>query len=953
MAATGSAPDGGPGFRVLGPLTVLADGREVPVAGNKLRVVLAGLLLRAGETVPMSRLATWLWDDGPQDAERARAAVHTYVNRLRRHSQVRDVVRTVHDGYRAEIGEHTLDLLRFRELAASAREAAARDDLEPASRLFSQAVELWRPPVLANVESVALHDEEVAPLTEEWLQVQEQWLDIGLRTGRHAELVGRLRELTRSHPLREPFWERLMLALYRGGRPAEALQAYHTVSEVLADELGVDPGPALRALHQAILTDDPSLGPPGVPVKARAEAPVQVPRQLRPDVPGFAGRRAQLAVLDGLLPATSSPEAPPAIVSVQGMAGSGKTALAVHWAHRASRHFPDGQLYLDLHGYGAGRPVQPAAALESLLRALGTPADRVPAGLDERAALFRTLLAGRRVLLLLDNAGGSEQVRPLVPGSGGMTIVTSRNQLRGLIVQYGARRVILDQMPHGEAVELLEGVLGRERLAAEPEAVADIIARCARLPLALRIFGERAARFPDAPLEKLACELRDERTRLSALDTGDGDETDVRMVFSWTYRALDAASARLFRLLGLHPGHEIGAEAAAALTGGEVGDAVRLLDRLTADHLLRSRSPGRYDFHDLLSSYAAERARAEETEQDADAALRRLLRWYERTAGNAARHLPHHGRALPREPAPADVVPLDFGGPEAAVDWYEEELPNLAAAVRYAASRGWHEAAWRLSRVLAPFFQYHVPGPVWVDVFRTAVRASRHGGQAVEEGWALTDLGCALSKLGRLDEAAARYAEALTVARRAGDRDLEGQALALLGTARFTLGDYEASTRCYNQALAIARDSGDRLLEAETLNHIARNDIVLGRHAEALTGGGAALAVYTELGDRYHQGDALRTLGAAHAATGRWDRAAEELTRALELMREFEDRRGEAEVLVLLGDALHASGDPEEARGYLRQALAILVELDDPGAADVRERLTRTGPRTSSDPRRA
>jgi DNA-binding SARP family transcriptional activator len=932
---------------VLGPLTVLSEGREVPVAGNKLRVALAGLLLRAGETVPVGRLAGWLWDEEPDDPDRARATVHTYVNRLRRHPEIRDIVKTAHDGYRAEIDPEALDLLRFRSLTKSARHAAGNGDLESASHVFTQAMELWREPVLSNADSAGLHRDEVAPLAEERLQVQEQWLDIGLRTGRHAELVPRLRELTRAHPLREPFWERLMLALYRSGRAAEALQAYHALSGLLAEELGVDPSPALRAVHQAILTDDPSLDPPaGAHVKVRGEASGQVPRQLRPDIPGFAGRRAELAILDRLLGVTPSPDgATPAIVSLQGMAGSGKTALAIHWAHRVRERFPDGQLYLDLHGYGQGRPVEPAAALEMLLRALGTPADRVPVGLDERSALFRTLLAGRRALVLLDNAGGSEQVRPLVPGSDGMIIVTSRNQLRSLIVQYGARRVILDQMPSEEASELLAGVLGADRLASDPDAVAEIVERCARLPLALRIFAERAARFPRTPLKTLAADLRDERTRLGALDTGDGDDTDLRTVFSWTYRALDPASARLFRLLGVHPGPEISTGAATALHGGDVPTVTRLLDRLTADHLLRSRSPGRYDFHDLLRDYAAEQAREG---GDEETACRRMLEWYEHTAGNAARHLPPEGRASHGETMPAGVTPMVFADAERAVGWYEEELPNLVAAIRYAASREWHGAAWRLGRALAPFFKFHVPGPVWVDIFRTAVKAARRGAEVVEEGWALNHLGIAYTRLGRLDDAVARYEEALIVARRAGDRDLEGEVLAHLGTAYFRLGGYDRSTHCYGQALSIARESGDRRLEAETLNHIAQNDNGLGRHAEALAGGRAALGIYTELDDRYHRGEALRTLGIAHAGLGGAQEAAGAFLQALSVMREYEDRRGEADILTLLGDALLASKDLEGARARWQEAVAIFTELDDARATELRARLAGTGPRATS-----
>lgn len=990
---------------MLGPLTVTAaDGREVPIGGNKLRVVLAGLLVRAGESVPVSRIASWLWEE-TDDPDRARGTVQSYINRLRRLPELRDRVLTVPDGYRVACDAGSLDLLRFRELTAAAQAAIAAGDPAAATEALSQAVALWRGPALSNVDSPTLHRDEVEPLTEEWLRAQEQWIDLGLDAGRHTELVPHLRELTRAHPLREPLWERLMLALYRSGRHAEALRAYHDLAELLADELGVDPGPALRALHQAILTGDPALDPPGGPYPARrtgprpaawparpdrdpAEAPaatvpaapaapmaaappvlapvgspvtppapgvpvagavaaapaIPVPRQLRPDIPGFAGRRAELAVLDRLLEEAlgDSPDAsrPPVIVSVQGTAGAGKTALAVHWAHRVRDRFPDGQLYLDLRGYGQGRPVEPAAALETLLRALGTPADRVPVGVDERSALLRTLLAGRRVLLLLDNAGGSEQVAPLIPGSGGMVLVTSRNQLRALIVQYGARRVVLDQMPADEAVELLAGVLGRDRIDSDPEAVAEIVERCARLPLALRIFAERAARFPDTPLRRLAAELRDERGRLTALDTGDGDDTDLRMVFSWTYRALDKASARMFRLLGLHPGEEIGVGAAAALAGPETAPdeaaATRLLDRLAADHLLRSRSPGRYDFHDLLRAYAAERAREA---GEVDEPLRRVLDWYLHTAHNAARHLPPGDRTVPAAPPPEGVRPLEFDRPEDAVGWFETELANLMAAVRTAAAHGRYGHAWRIAAVLVLFRDFQVPGPAWAEVHRIAADAARRDGQPQEEGRAINHLAEVHARLGELDAAVARNTEALALAREIGDRDLEGFVLADLGGVYFRLGRFEESTRCYNEALAIARERGDRRLEAETLEHIARNDNGLGRYEAALEGAQAALAIYDRMRDPYHQGEALRTIGIAQAGLGRLDEAARSFERALELMRRFEDHRAEAEVLDHLGRALRDSGDLAGARDRWAAALRIFTEYGDARAAELRERL--------------
>ncbi|MFD0660532.1 tetratricopeptide repeat protein [Thermocatellispora tengchongensis] len=534
-----------------------------------------------------------------------------------------------------------------------------------------------------------------------------------------------------------------------------------------------------------------------------------------------------------------------------------------------------------------------------------------------------------------------------------MVLVTSRNQLRGLVVQYGARRIVLDQMSPAEAGELLAGVIGPERVAAEPEAAAEIVERCARLPLALRIFAERAARFPRTPLRRLAADLRDERTRLAALDAGDGDDTDLRMVFSWTYGALEPEAARLFRLLGLHPGPEVSTGAAGALLGEpDAGRVTRLLDRLTADHLLRSRSPGRYDFHDLLRAYAAERARAEgDAERDGEAALRRVLDWYLHSALDAAEHLPSGGRPFAAGPVPDGLAPHDLHDAEGAVCWYEEELANLMAATHAAAARGWHDLAWRLPRALARFFDFHVPGRAWVQVYQVAVNAARAAGEPLEEGVALNHLARALALLGRPREAARRFEDALAVARRAGERDLEGAVLVNLGTAYARLGRSADSTGCFAAALALARETGDRRLEAEALDDMAQNHNALGRYEDAASAARSAAEAATAAGDRYRRGEALRTLGTAYAGLGRHEEAVTAFLAALEVKRAFEDRRGEADVLHRLGRALVESGDPDGARSRWRESLAIFAELDDPRAADVRRSLAETGPRPAADPR--
>jgi DNA-binding SARP family transcriptional activator len=584
-------------FCLLGALLVRRDAAALPVSSGKQRVLLAALLLRANAVVRVDDLARDMWDGSPPPS--ARASLQTYVMRLRKALGADGHRRIVAqpDGYliRVEAGELDVDLFAAR-LAAAQEDARAGRYAEAAAGLEA-ALGLWRGEPLADVPSETLALRELPRLDELRLQALECHISARLRLGRHAEVIAELRQLTSTHPLRERLHALLMLALAGSGQRADALAAYRAVREVLVDELGIEPGPELRELQRQILADD----------TADCEsAGLPVPRQLPGAVPAFAGRSAELARLAGLLEAATVGETV-MVFAIAGPAGIGKTALAVHWAHQLAGRYPDGQLYLNLRGFGpSGPPMSPGEATRNLLQSLAVSPDRIPASPDASAALYRSCLAGRRMLILLDNARDPGQVRRLLPGHPGcLVVVTSRDHLAGLVAADGARLLVVDKLEAGPAREMLAGRLGQDRVAAETDAVAELTALCVGLPLALGIVAARAAARPGLSLAVLAAELRDARSRLDWLSTGEA-VTDMRTVFSWSLQQLTPPAMRMFQMLGLHPGPDITVPAAASLAGVPPGQARAALAELARAHLLTEGAPGRHSCHDLLRAYATE-----------------------------------------------------------------------------------------------------------------------------------------------------------------------------------------------------------------------------------------------------------------------------------------------------------------------------------------------------------
>jgi len=604
-------------FLILGRLEIRDDsGEPVVLSAPKLRALLAVLLLHASKPVATGRLEAELWPGEPPHS--AAGMLRTYVAGLRealRLGRTGQVPRLAWEagGYRLVLAPGDLDFAVFDDLSARGHHALSRGDAAQAARLLSEALTLWRGEPAGDV---TLHGDSatiLAALAERRLAAEDAWADAHLALGSGAGLIGKLRALAADQPLRERVHGQLMLALYRAGHKTEALAEFRALRNRMVTGLGIEPSVPLQQLQHQILADDHA---------RTAAAPSVIPRQLPPGTGDFTGRATELGQLTGLL---RRPDATaPMIVVISGEAGSGKTALAIRFAHEAAGRFPDGQLFVDLQGHAAGRPVGAVEALRRFLRALGTTPDRVPADQEEAAALYRSLVAGKRMLVLLDNAGSAGQVRPLLPGAAGCLVaITSRSRLPGLLARSGGTPVTLGPLTEPEAMTLLRTLLGGTRVDAEPAAATAIAARCAFLPLAVRIAAERAAHRPRLPLAQLAAELAAEHDRLDALTAGEDPGTTIRSVLSWSYHSLPPAAARLFRLLGLHPGPDISVPTAAALAGISTAEAARLLETLAGIHLLEETAPGRYHLHDLLRAYAAERATTGETPASHTAATQR------------------------------------------------------------------------------------------------------------------------------------------------------------------------------------------------------------------------------------------------------------------------------------------------------------------------------------------
>jgi DNA-binding SARP family transcriptional activator len=954
-------------FRLLGPLEVRVGEDWQGIGAPKWRSVLAALLIHAGQIVPADVLINEVWGDEPP--AKAANLISIYVLRLRRLMGDADgsVLVTRAPGYQLRLGPADTDVQVFEALVRDGRRAYAAGDAAGAAGQLAEALALWHGSPLADVQATPLVEAEADRLAELRLDAAELRIAAELACGGHAQVIPELRRLLADHPLREGLWLLLMRALDGGGRHAEALDAYGQARRVIADELGVDPGPELRHLYADMLAQDerlareggdapgsisagavtPSPGPPGPALaEARLPRPVPAPAQLPADVADFTGRDDQVRHLCDLLSGAGEDGEGGAvrIALVAGSGGLGKTSLAVHAAHRVRGSFPDGQLYVDLLG-AAPQPLPAADALARFLRDLGVDGREIPVDEDERAARYRTVLAGRRILVVLDNARDAAQVRPLLPGAASCAVlITTRSRMADLA---STRLVDLNVLDDDEALTLFTRIVGDERAAAEPEATAELLLACAGLPLAIRICAARLASRSGWTIRTMADRLRDTWRRLDELRVGD---LAVRASFQVSFASLSASTqpdgivpADAFRMLGLWQGPSISSAAAATLFGTREDLATDALETLVDANLLESRVPDRYQFHDLLRVYSSERAVADLSEQGRDAAIGRLLRWYVRTADAAATAVSPHRYNVPLDADQADQPFPGFSGIDDALGWYDSERANVVAATRQASGNGLHEVAWRLPATLFSMFNRRGNWADCIATHRIALESARQVGNRQGEAWVLNNLGDALG-LTRKTESIGCLEQALAIRREIGDRKGEAQTANNLADAYVVLGRTDEALDLFRRALDLNRETGYRYGEGVALNNLGEALLDLNRPEEAIEYLEQARRTFADINFQHGVGYALHNLGRAYLAIGRDADALDYLQQALTVHRAAGDRHRQAFTLRFLGVAQSRNGLTADAHESWAQAAAIFADIGDTvQAAEVRAEQVTSG----------
>ncbi len=892
--------------RLLGPVEV-AGPRGRAVLSARQRALVGLLALQAGTVVAPGRVVDAFWgEDPPRTAVKS---LHSHIARVRRALDacgLPDVLLTRGSGYTLAVDRGEVDVCRFEDEARCAREHLAQGRWGEAAQRLRAGLALWAGEPVQDGELAGWGMAEVTRLREARLTALEDLWDAELRLGHHATAANELDRLLVQHPLRERLVQLQMLALYRTGRRLDALEAYQRLRSRLAHELGVDPAPDLRRLHTAILRHDPDLA------QEPAHGDVR-PAQLPPRVGHFTGRTKEMQALNLLLESTGDVR----LAVISGSGGMGKTALAIQWAHTVKDEFPDGQLFLDMREAA----VTAVEALGRMVRSLGVPADSVPADPAELTNLYRSLLNGKRVLVVLDNASTVDQIRPLVPASAASAlVVTARRPMTALATYHAIGSLRLDALGDADALALLADVVGADWIDREPGHAATIVAMCGSMPLALRIAAAKLAGRPDRPLARLAAELSGDRT-LDALSV-DGDSRSVRTVFASAYRALSPPAARMFRMLGLHPGVTFARELAAALTGD--AEAGRALTELVDAYLVAETPGGRYRFHDLIHLYAAECAHADEQ------APERLLDWYLGVADAGNRALDRgRDRVVLALRHPPSGMPFAANAQD-ALAFLDGERENLPSVVRFAAEHGRFDAAWQLTYLLTGFFDSRGQWTDRVEICQLGLAAAQRQGDPTAESLMRAALGAAYILSRRFDAALDCLYGALEPARAAGDRRREAYLTNSIATAHAGLRRFEEALEAYLRTLELHRGDGHRLGIAVALNNIGTAHLRLGQPERSFEHLRPALRLSREIEHPRIEAGILFTLGEACLQQGRLAEALENFQRALDIRRAIGDHRREVDTLNHIGLTRLARGEPGAAVESTRLALAVSHELADP-----------------------
>ncbi|MFD0205634.1 MULTISPECIES: AfsR/SARP family transcriptional regulator [Saccharothrix] len=935
-------------FRILGPLEVRSDGSPVRIGGARQQRLLALLLLTVNRVVPVERLVDELWSSPPQSA---RQQIHNAIAGLRRTlaEHTADVhIRWTEAGYRLDAPEASIDVNQFLRLLDEARHAEAQGRLTEAVAALRTGLEIWRGDVLAGLGGTTIAN-AAAGLHEQRLSAVESLMSLRLRTGETNSVVGELRQLVTEHPLRDSLRISLMQALHRSGRQADALAVYDDGRRMLADDLGLDPSQELQHVHADVLRGTLEPAPTPGPAEPNGDlAPQLSVRSYLPhDTSDFSGRSAELLQLR----AATQPTSPTAITisAVDGMGGVGKTTLAVHLAHQVAADYPDGHYFIDLRGFTAGMsPVSPEQALDMLLGDSGVPPELIPSALESRSALWRSRMAGRRVLLIIDNAVNAAHVRPLLPGAAGaLVVVTSRRKLTAL---EGALPISLDVLPPEDAITLFEKIAGAERVATEPDAVATAVELCGRLPLAIRIAAARLRDRTRWTVAELVNRLRNHAQRVRFLEI---DDRGVMAALRVSYRYLSPPQQRLFRLLSLHPGGDFDAYSAASLAGLPLDEAEQHLDSLFDDNLLKQNTAGRFYFHDLIRDCARQLLFEEDGDAEQRAALGRLLDYYLHAAYVWCRH--HHNaiyRDAPRVEHVPEQVPVVSTAQE-AVELLNVEYANLVAVTRFAVDNDWHRHAWRLVCALQPMFKLHNYGGPSYDLFEGGARAARASGDVRGESACLQGLAAVCRDHRSTAEALEHIERALKLSRQIGAPESETAQLVDLGNLFLHEDRLQEAREIFHQAepltarasntflsLAVAnnlgvicRDLGDftqalhHLRRAETL--LTAEDVrsaqfiswcigsvlhAMGAHEEARREFTRGLEMSTASGSSHGEAFALLGLCGVNRSLGNLTESLDQGRRALTTARRFELRVVECEVMNCLGETSLAIGDSDRAK---------------------------------------